>query len=61
MLRLRNDRLKHGDRPKNDSMDIIDIIDTGYDDLSAQPVKDKHDPRYGVSWIMFVNARLETG
>ena len=35
MLRLRNDRLKHGDRPKNDSMDIIDIIDTGYDDLSA--------------------------
>lgn len=35
MLRLRNDRLRHGDRPKNDSMDIIDIIDTGYDDLSA--------------------------
>lgn len=35
LLRLRNERLKHGDSLNDDSMDIIDITDTGYDDLSA--------------------------
>ncbi len=35
LLRLRNERLKHGDSLTDDSMDIIDITDTGYDDLSA--------------------------
>lgn len=35
LLRLRNDRLKHGNTSSDNSMDIIDITDTGYDDLSA--------------------------
>ena len=47
LLRLRNERLKHGDTATNNYLDIIDITDIGYDDLSA--------------WIMFVNVRLETG
>lgn len=35
LLRLRNERLKHGDTTANNYLDIIDITDIGYDDLSA--------------------------
>lgn len=35
LLRLRNERLKHGDTTANNCLDIIDITDIGYDDLSA--------------------------
>lgn len=35
LLRLRNERLKHGDTATNNYLDIIDITDIGYDDLSA--------------------------
>ena len=35
LLRLRSERLKHGDTTANNYLDIIDITDIGYDDLSA--------------------------
>ncbi len=35
LLRLRNERLKHVDTTANNYLDIIDITDIGYDDLSA--------------------------
>ncbi len=35
LLRLRNERLKHGDTTTDNCPDIIDITDIGYDDLSA--------------------------
>lgn len=35
LLHLRNERLKHGDTTANNYLDIIDITDIGYDDLSA--------------------------
>ena len=35
LLRLRNERLKHGDTATDNYLDIIDITDIGYDDLSA--------------------------
>ncbi len=35
LLRLRNERLKHGDTTTDNYLDIIDITDIGYDDLSA--------------------------
>ena len=35
LLRLRNERLKHGDTTTDNCLDIIDITDIGYDDLSA--------------------------
>lgn len=35
LLRLRNERLKHGDTTTANYLDIIDITDIGYDDLSA--------------------------
>ena len=35
LLRLRNERLKHGDTTTDYCPDIIDIADIGYDDLSA--------------------------
>ena len=35
LLRLRNERLKHGDTTANNYLDIIGITDIGYDDLSA--------------------------
>ena len=34
LLRLRNERLKHGDTTTDNCPDIIDITDIGYDDLS---------------------------
>ena len=35
LLRLRSERLKHGDTTTDNCPDIIDITDIGYDDLSA--------------------------
>ncbi len=35
LLHLRNERLKHGDTTTDNYLDIIDITDIGYDDLSA--------------------------
>ena len=35
LLRLRNERLKHGDTATDNYLNIIDITDIGYDDLSA--------------------------